>query len=179
MLLLIYGLTGLFAAGKGTVALMIAEEAGVPVFVLSDELRCSMRAQGIPITRGSLQEFVTRLRAEEGNAILAKRLALRLPGNAVVDGIRSPDEVREFREVFGENFKLVSVEAPFGMRFERARIRAREGEALTPEQFKESEGREAAGKSFGILECMRAADCVILNNGSREELCERVRSILH
>jgi dephospho-CoA kinase len=174
----IYGLTGLFAAGKGTVALMIADEAGAPVFVLSDALRCSMRAQGIPITRESLQAFITRLREEEGNAVLAKRLAPNLPGNAVVDGIRSPDEVREFRKVFGTKFKLVSVEAPLEMRFERAKVRAREGEALTLEQFKGSEEREAAGKSFGILDCMRVADCVILNNGSREELCERVRSIL-
>lgn len=175
---MIYGLTGLFASGKGTTALMISEETGSPLFVMSDELRRAMRAKGIKITRESLQEFVTRLRAEDGNCVLAKRLIPRLPKSAVVDGIRSPDEVRAFRDAFGENFKLVSVEAPVETRFERAKARSRESEALTIEDFKEGEALEATGKSFGIIECMRSADLVLLNDGSRVELRARVRSIL-
>ncbi|MFA4946083.1 MAG: AAA family ATPase [Candidatus Micrarchaeia archaeon] len=179
-MLLIYGLTGLPCAGKGTAAALIARETNAPVFVMSDELRAMLRERGIQPTRSALQSFVTGQRRLRGNAFLAEIIAGKIDSarDAVVDGLRSPEEAAVFRKAFPGNFLLVAVAAPLEKMFERSRVRGRENEPSEFAGFKKSVERETAGEGFGIAACAALADARLDNSGSREQLEERVRALI-
>ncbi len=176
---MILGLTGLNAAGKGEVA-RILREGGFESFSLSDELRDELRRNGVTETRQSLIEWGTRLRAEQGRDVLARRVSARFTQglNQVVDSIRNPDEVRYLRGQPG--FFLVRVEAPIEVRFARSMARAREGDTRDIAAFREAESRELASDDPAaqqLVQTFALADFVVVNDGTVEDLRERVKAV--
>ena len=176
---MILGLTGRNASGKGEVARFL-QQGGFEYFSCSDELREEMRRRGVVETRESLIEWGTRLRADEGADTLARRVAKRFtPGlNQVVDSIRHPAEVNHLRTFAG--FFLVRVEAPLEVRFERAKKRARAGDSMDLESFRQAEARELASgdpAAQQLLATFALADFEVVNDGSIEQLYERVRAV--
>ena len=176
---MIYGLTGLLGAGKGTVARIISREQRCRAWLMSDELRAMMRKRGLKTTRKGMQDFAVETRRVKGEGFVAELLAKKIRSrNAVVDGMRNTAEVRALRKRFGRRFRLLAVSAPLRVRFGRARKRSREAEARTLSAFRKSDRREAKSEGFGVRACMRAADYKIDNGGSLAALRKRVLSIL-
>ena len=178
----IIGTVGLPGSGKGEAA-AVAREAGIPVVTMGDVIREETRRRGLDPAEhhGSVAQA---LREEEGETAIADRCipAVReaaegQAGEAVVlvDGLRSMAEVERFQEAFGEDFLLVSVEAPFDLRAERLGDRGREQTDTDREKLREREERELG---FGMGAVMENADLVIENTDSLETFRGRVRTIL-
>ena len=172
----VYGLTGLPCSGKGALGKMLAEQLNAPLLVYGDILREELARRGKEATRENLQRLAIEWREKSGDAVLARELIKQIgSGPVVVDGFRSPAEVRAFREAFGNDFVLVFVDAPLELRFERAKARNRAGGPGSLQEFGAADEREARSERFGILACAKMADARVNNSGSLEELSEKAR----
>ncbi|MBW2964995.1 hypothetical protein KY363_06065, partial [Candidatus Woesearchaeota archaeon] len=101
----------------------------------------------------------------------------------VVDGLRDYDELFMFRQHEFENpdmrFILIGIDAPQELRYKRLRHRAREGDPRTFDDFKRIDDLEmkgSAGQEVG--KCMKMADYIVQNDGSAEELREKIKKIV-
>src|SRR5437868_6054479 len=123
---MLIGLTGRNASGKGEVAKYL-EKKSFYYYSLSDVIRDEIKKRGLAMTREVLIETGNDLRQTYGPAVLAQRILSRIEDdkNYVIDSIRNPHEVHALRNA--KNFKLVNVDAPLRLRFERLSARAREG----------------------------------------------------
>ena len=176
---MIVGLTGRNASGKGEAADYLKTK-GFAYFSLSDELREEAKERDIETTRESMIRLGNQLREEFGANYLARKINEKIDskGKFVVDSIRNPEEIRELRK--NKNFILVGVDAPVEVRFERAVERGRAGDAKTQEEFKELEQRENLKNKTGqqLDECLKAADKVIVNDSSLEELHKKIDKLI-
>ena len=179
---MIIGLTGTFAAGKGTVAEYLIGK-GIQYYSLSDELRLLLREKGISSTRDNLMKAGNTLRAKYGKGFLANLIVRRLRGspsvqNSVVDGIRNLGEIEAMREF--KDFSLVAVDAPVDIRYERAKQRGTERDPKSFSVFMVEQKREMAGKDTEqqIALCMKEADFKITNDGDYKKLYKQIDKIL-
>jgi dephospho-CoA kinase len=171
----VIGTVGLPGSGKGELA-EVAREAGIPVVTMGDIIREECRTRGLdPATDHG--QIAKALREEEGDdAIAARSLPVvedHLESNdvVVVDGLRSGVELDRFRDAFGDEFVLVSVEAPFETRVERLTDRGRDASDTDVEELKKRERREL---DFGMDDAMDRADLVVENTGTLEEYHETI-----
>ncbi len=175
----IVGLTGKFAAGKGTVAELLAQR-GFSYHSLSDVIREELKAREIAESRENLTEVGNSLRREHGPAALAIMIRDRLldGGDHIVDSIRNPAEVEVLKLLPG--FFLVGVDARRELRFERLLKRDRQGDPTTFEQFCALEDRETTSTdptTQQLAATWRAVDEVLNNDSGRDEL-ERALTLL-
>jgi dephospho-CoA kinase len=171
------GLTGPNAAGKGEAA-RVLRDSGLPVHSLSDVVREEARRLGRGVGRDALILTGQELRIAEGPGVLAERLLPRLEPDAVVDSIRHPEEVRVLRR--RPDFILVGIDAPIDVRWQRARLRGREGDAVELAAFRLQEERENADRpeSQQLRRTLALADRVMVNEGRLETLRAGVLRLL-
>src|SRR5215510_4627705 len=141
---MVIGLTGRNAAGKGEVAKYLQTKSFY-YYSLSDAIREELRARKMKVTGEALIEVGNELRQRFGPGVLADRILQHTQPdrNYVIDSIRNPAEVAVFRK--GKNFRLILVDAPVVVRFERTVARGRESDPTTFEAFVALDNREAAG----------------------------------
>lgn len=181
------GVTGLPAAGKGTVVEMVSDALlrhGVTVsyFSLSDELRELAIQRGETVQRPTLRRIAHEIRRAEGGGALAGLLAKKIdesgilerahPQLIIIDAIRNSGEVLYLRQKYGKRFLLVAVVAPLEALVERLSTRKRHDEALEtlnrPDMAESmirsemGEGEPAYGHD--IERCIDIADIVIDNS---------------
>ena len=176
----VIGTVGLPGSGKSEAA-AVAEELGVPVVTMGDVIRQECRDRGLdPATHHG--EIARTLREENGPSAVAERSLpvirekLKESDAVLVDGIRSDAEVDIFENAFGEDFLLVSIEAPFEARAERLDLRGRDaGADEGGESLAERDERELG---FGMGEAMERADLTIENDRTLEAFHERIRTLL-
>jgi dephospho-CoA kinase len=170
---------GLPGSGKGEAA-SVARDEGVPVVTMGDVVRDACRERGLDPSEHHGQ-VAKALREEEGlDAIAARTLPpvrehLAAHDTVLVDGVRSDVEVDRFVSAFGNDFVLVSIEAPFELRAERLLERARDDSDLDREAIREREQRE---RGFGMAAAMDRADVRIENTGSLAAFRQQVRRLL-
>lgn len=176
---MIIGLTGKNAAGKGEVAKFLIE-GGYQYYSLSDVLREEMKAKGITITRDNLIKFANEMRTAHGGSVLAERVLAKLDPekNYVVDSIRNPFEVEALRR--RKDFALLMVDSDPKIRFERIKARNREGDPQVYKEFLKIEAAEAGSNDPMTQQLNRTqemADAVVENNGTVDELHEQLRQV--
>jgi dephospho-CoA kinase len=171
------GLTGPNAAGKGEAAAFFVSR-GYAYRSLSDIIRADLAAAGLPPDRDHLIARGNELRREGGPDILARRLLEEVSGPTVIDSIRNPAEIERFRRESG--FRLLAVEAPASLRFERAVRRGRNESVSTLEEFvrKEAQEMSADPSAQQIHRCFEMADAVVSNDGDLEEFHRRLEAFL-
>ncbi len=172
------GLTGTNGAGKGEAALYF-ESKGYARHSLSDVLRDDLRSRGLEPSRDNLIRTGNELRERFGADILARRTTAKAAGRpAVIDSIRNLAEVAFFRNQSG--FILLAFDAPVDVRFRRVADRGRDESAGTLDEFRRKEDEERAGGATGqqLEACMAAADCLIVNDGTIEELHRKLEACL-
>lgn len=168
---------GLPGSGKGEAATQ-AEKLGIPVVTMGDVIRQACRDRGLDPAEhhGAVAQA---LREENGPGAIAEeslpqiRDALADHDVVLVDGVRSDVEVDRFEDAFGDDFLLVSIEAPQAVRKERLTERGRDN--LDGESLEERDERELG---FGMGEAMERADVRIENTESLEAFQERIREII-
>jgi len=146
------------------VAAHLADQ-GFAVHSLSDIVREAAAQRGLPPEREHLIRVGNLLRREGGHGVLAARLLARLGRRDVVDSIRHPEEVAVLRSL--PRFVLVGVTAPLETRFRRSLARARPGDPLSLEAFRQREEQEnSADPGSQQLEAtFRLADRIVENGG--------------
>src|SRR5215467_1657353 len=176
---MLIGLTGRNAAGKGEVARYLQRKSFY-YYSLSDAIRDEIRSRGDEPTRERLIIVGNELRQRYGAKILAERILARIEDDKhyVIDSIRNPAEVEAFRAA--KYFKLIRIEAPAEVRFERILSRQRESDPKTLEEFIALENREAEGDdtSQNLVKVELMADYSLTNDASLEQLYPQIDQLL-
>lgn len=176
---MVLGVVGTFASGKDTVAEYLATK-GFRHISTANTIRAMMQTQGLSLDRDTITRFATETRAREGNAYFTKQSMVGVTDEAVFADMRHPDEIDSLRQRYGNNFLLVSVDAPIELRYQRACSRGRVGDGETLEDFRAKEDREMSGRlgSHYLKEVIRQADIRIQNDGTLAELHAKVDRII-
>jgi len=138
---LIFGVTGLKAAGKDELTRYLSEKYGFFIRSCGDEIRDQLKKSGIEKPTVDQQiELGNRGRHESGDvAYWAKRVMLTCKGESCrlvgVNGLRHPLEVDGMTAMVGSRLVVVGVVAPTPLRAQRLISRGRIGDPQTIEQF--------------------------------------------
>jgi len=174
----VIGVTGMPGAGKDVVR-EVFRELGFPIVTMGDEVRAEAERKGLPPTPENLGKTMLKLRAEEGQGVLAKRCLPKIEALTskivVVDGIRSLDEVAEYKKEHPD-LKIIAVHASPETRFERLVRRNRSDD---PEDWKVFNERDQRELSVGLGNVIAAADIMVVNEGKKEAFKQKLRKILN
>jgi len=174
---IVVGVTGMPGAGKATVKQMV-QKIGYSVVVMGDEVREETKRRKLKPTPENIGMVMLKLREEEGPYVVAKRCIPKIEkaeGKVViVDGIRSPREVEEFKRQF-PNFILIAIHASPKTRFQRLFMRKRSDDPKGWKTFMERDLREL---SVGLGNAIATADYMIVNEGTKAQLKRKVREVL-
>jgi dephospho-CoA kinase len=178
---IIIGFTGTNCAGKGTVAEYLKKKSFV-YFSLSDIIREEAIKKGMDHSRESLVKVGNELREKYGASVLgmltAKKIIASKEIKFIVDSIRNPSEIEELRKLFG--FYLIAVDADVSLRYERSKIRGRNENSTSVEEFIAQENKEKSSDAKGqqLHNCIAMADFLIENNTGFEELYLKIDDVL-
>ena len=176
---MIIGLTGGFASGTSEAAAYLKQKYGFAILVFSDVLRQEAKKRHIEPTRENLQQLGIKLREESGDdAIIALKLITLIKGNAAVDGVRNPSEIKALRRA--ADFFLIGIEASPIVRFRRLAMRARGGDPLSYEEFLTLDTKELDGDvaAFAIRKCLTMTDATIRNESPLEQFFKAIDDAL-
>jgi dCMP deaminase len=176
---MLIGLTGRNAAGKGEVAGYLRQKSFY-YYSLSDVIRDEIRSRGDAPTRERLIVVGNELRQKYGANVLAERTLAKIEDDKhyIIDSIRNPAEVEAFRAA--KHFKLIRVDSPAEVRFQRIVNRHRESDPKTWEEFTALENREAEGDdtSQNLVKVELMADCALINDAGLEKLYRQIDELL-
>jgi len=154
----------------------IVKEMGIPVIVMGDVVREEARIRGIEPTPKNLGKLMIELREKMGANVIAKRCVDKIKELnskiVLVEGVRSLEEVEEFRKV--GDVKIVAVHSSPKTRYERLSRRGRSDDPKSWEEFRERDLREL---DVGIGRVISLADEIIINEGTLEDLKENTLKV--
>ncbi len=169
---------GMPGSGKSE-ASIVARSMNIPVVSMGDVVREEAAKRGLPPTDENIGGIGTTLRKNEGMDAISKRCVPKIraqEGNVVViDGTRNIEEVNYFKKQVRIDFKLVAINAPFDLRFERVKKRARSDDMTGVEELKRRDERE---KGWGLDKAIELADITFNNTSSLKEFQEEIRNLL-
>lgn len=174
---IVIGIAGMPGSGKATAEKALREK-GYPVIVMGDEVRGEAERRKLEATPENLGRVMLEIRAEEGPAVLAKRCTPKIKAAnsdvVVVDGIRSPQELDEYKKEF-QDLILIAIHASPKTRFKRLLFRRRSDDPKDWEAFTARDKREL---SVGLGEVIATSDYMIVNEGRKSHLMSALDRIL-
>jgi dephospho-CoA kinase len=174
---LVVGLAGMPGAGK-SVVVKVAKESGYGVVVMGDIVREEAKRKYVKPSPENLGKIMLELRRREGNSVIAKRCIPKIEKTeehkVVVDGIRSLNEVEEFKRHFPK-FSLIAIQASPETRFKRLYRRHRSDDPASWKIFVERDRREL---SVGLGEAMAAAEYAVMNEEELIVVKEKIKEVL-
>lgn len=174
---LVAGLAGMPGSGK-SVVVKVAKERGYSIVVMGDAIREEAERRRMKPNPENIGKIMLELRQKEGPAVIAKRCMPKInqatQDKVVIDGIRSLDEVEEFKRIFPK-FSLIAVHSSPETRFKRLHRRRRSDDPENWGIFYERDVREL---SVGLGNVIAMAEHIIVNEGELEALKEKTREIL-
>ncbi len=169
---------GMPASGKSE-ASAIAKKLGITVVNMGDVVREETARRGLPPSDENIGGTGSALRKEEGMDIIARRCVPKIrkikAQVVIVDGTRNLEEIEYFKKEFGSDFKLIAIHAPFELRFERIRKRARPDDMKSIEELRQRDERE---KGWGLEQAIGKADIIIENLNDIARFQNKVEEIL-
>lgn len=174
---LVIGLVGMPGAGK-SVVVRVAKERDYSVIIMGDVVREELERRGLKSNPENTGKIMLELRQKEGSAVISKRCIPEIKhafrDKVIVDGIRSLDEVEEFKKHLPK-FQLIAVHSSPETRFKRLHCRRRSDDPEDWEIFHERDRREL---SVGLGNALAMAEYIIVNEGELEALKERIKEAL-
>ncbi len=173
----VIGVVGLPASGKGEFS-KIAVAMGIPVVVMGDVIRNTVKKAGLEPTDANLGAIANKLRTERGMDAIAHLCIAAIEEQhsplVVVDGIRGDAEVRVFRKNFPA-FVLIGIDSSFETRVKRLGSRGRSDDIGSADALRARDARECR---WGLKKALTHADIHITNDEGLETYAERVRTLL-
>ncbi len=180
----VIGLTGTMGSGKEVVKDFIKKRYDCYYVTLSDIIKGELEKRKGTFNRTTLQDMGNEMRKKYGNHILAM-LAVSYLGKdkqaIVIDGIRNTAEIEFLKKKYGGDFKLLAVDAPREMRFQRVVERGKDDPSAWEEFVKADDRDQGVGEDkagLHVKDCLGMADYLIVNDGSLEDLERKVNEIL-
>lgn len=173
-------IAGMPGSGKSVVS-EAAVGLSLPVYSCGDVIREEALKAGLALTHENLSKLMVEVRAKGGPAAVVKRLIPKLLKEsskvAVVEGVRSVDEVDELKKHFGE-VKVLGVHASPKVRFERLRARMRGDD---PKTYLEFASRDREELELGLGNVLALADKMLINEKGiddfRSEAAEALKEL--
>ncbi len=169
----VVGVAGMPGAGKAIVR-EVVQKMGYPVMIMGDVIREEAKRMNLDPTAENLSQIMLKLREEDGPEAVAKRCISKIMETRekliVIDGVRSLDEVNEFKRHF-PNFTLIAIHSSPRTRHQRLIQRERVDDPKTCRSFVERDLREL---SVGLGDVIATADHMIVNEGTKERLMGKV-----
>lgn len=183
---MILGISGTLSSGKNSLAEYLEQKFGLMHISTADMIREIAQAQHGSIERPILYQTANDLRKTYGSAVLVERAidryhnSIRNYAGVIVSDLRSTGEANKIKELGG---KVVFVDAPIELRYERMKARQRDGESLVSfEEFKQNEQKElTSGMSdsdFNLTKIGEMADVKLQNAGTPEEFYDTAEKAL-
>ncbi len=179
MVLVVVGLQG---SGKTAVANMLRKR-GFNVIEIGDIWRELVKKAGIPMEdTKATREFTMQLREKEGKDVYARYACERIKNSkkVVIMGVRSTYEMDYIKDNL-KDVKVLALEAPLQVRFERMRDRGKPEDPKNMEEFIWLEERNNRGfmadkkeEEHGLLVLIKNADYIVQNTGSMTKLEEEL-----
>ena len=176
---MLVGITGTKGAGKGELSKLL-QERGFELFSMGDLVRKEAKERGIELTKENLQKLGMLLSKEEGQNFVVRRIISKVEKdkNYVIEGFRFVEDIIPFKK--RKDFSLIGITATLEVRWKRVESRKRADDNIVSfEEFKKYDAIENTSiKGQNVMECLKMADFRIVNDGSLEELDEKLTSIL-
>jgi len=176
----IVGAVGQIGSGKDTLIRHISKEFSIPTISIGDIAREIAGNEGLPATRENLQKITEKRFEEFGRTYFIeetiKRMERMKTDRILITGIRAPTDATILRRSFRDDFVLICITASKITRFQRLLKRA---EPRDPKAWKELlEQDRTEERIFQIRKTCRLADYRLSNNGTAEELFQKVDRIM-
>jgi dephospho-CoA kinase len=174
---LIIGVAGMPGSGKSLIV-KVAKENGYDTVMMGDVVREEVGRRSLEPNPENIGKIMLELRYKEGKAVIAKRCVHRIEETkkrkVIVDGIRSLDEVEEFRSHFSK-FSLIAICSSPEARFQRLFRRRRSDDVKGWDAFHERDMREL---SVGIGNAIAMAEYTVVNEEGLGIVKNRIRYLL-
>jgi dephospho-CoA kinase len=146
--------------------LSAAGTLGIPFARMGDVVREFYSTSSDREVGTGVGEFASAERKRFGKNIWAKRTIEKMSGGTfIIDGCRSMDEVRSFRELSGD-VVIIGIHTPPKIRYERLIARGREDAPKNMEEFNERDSREI---TWGLAEVIALSDIILINASGLDE----------
>ena len=171
----IIAFAGMPFSGKSE-AVKIAKEKNIPVIRIGDIVWEETKKQGFKINDKNVGTIANNMRKKYGMDIWAKKTIDKIKkikdmNILVIDGIRNIEEIKTFKKKLGEDFLVIGLQVSDKIRYQRAIKRNRKDDSKDLAKIKERDNREI---SWGLNKVITSADVIISNEGSLEELNNKI-----
>ncbi|MFB6217414.1 MAG: AAA family ATPase [Candidatus Aenigmatarchaeota archaeon] len=177
----IVGITGPMGSGKDTVSEYLDDVYDFRELSYGDIVRDIADEEGVEPTRENLQKISKRYRESYGMEYFAQRMVEKMDElgrkKYVLSGIRRIEDFKPIKKRYGENFKLLLIDAKPKIRFKRLKKRGLGRDPDSFEKFKEQD--ETEFERYDMEETFKEADYTIHNNGSLDELKKKVDAFVN
>ncbi|MCL2333864.1 MAG: AAA family ATPase [Candidatus Methanoplasma sp.] len=156
-------IAGMPGAGKEEL-LSVARSLGIHYARMGDAVREFYSRS--PNKGMSIGEFASSEREKFGITIWAKRTIEKMNGDMfLIDGCRSMEEVRSFRELGGD-VVIIGIYSSPDQRYKRLINRGRDDAPRNIDEFNQRDSREI---SWGLAEVLALSDIMLVNSSSLED----------
>lgn len=176
---IVFGIIGMPASGKGTIAEYLEKSYGAPKLRFSDALSTILERLDLERTRDNQIKLSEVLREVCGQDALSRAIQIGIGKSTsniiVVDGVRRESDITTLKEV--ATFHLLGVNAEPRTRYERSKLREEKtNEAnLSFEEFQKLDQRST---ELTTRELMKNAEIIFNNDGTFERLFTQVDEYL-
>ena len=166
--------TGMPGAGKEEF-LLAASDSGIPFLRMGDIVREYHAKRSEEDKDLSVGQLANLDRQRYGFDIWAKRALEKMYGDIfMIDGCRSMDEVRAYRNIT-DDVQIVGIFASPATRYDRLVKRGRDD---APKDIEEFHARDSRELGWGLGETMALADHMIINESSLDDFKRDVRALM-
>jgi dephospho-CoA kinase len=174
----IIAFTGMPFSGKSE-AVKIAKEQKIPVIRMGDMVWEETKKQNLELNDKNVGTIANNMRKKYGMDIWAKKTIEKIKqikntNILVIDGVRNLEEVETLKKKLGDDFLLVAIQVSDKLRYKRAMNRNRKDDSKDLAKIKERDNREI---SWGLDTVIASADMIISNEGSLEELHNKIKQV--
>ena len=181
---ILLGVTGTNGAGKGVFVAYLKERYGASHYSVRNYLVQSLKEKGLPTDRPAMRALANSIRNNEHGAFIIESLCKQAqddPGIVIIESIRNPMEI-DFLKRWNAKSKLVAIDAPQELRYQRAIERSSSTDAIDFETFQAQEASEWTNddpKAQQVGVCMQRADFTLMNAGGLRDFQQEIDDWLY
>lgn len=181
---ILLGVTGTNGAGKGVFVAYLKEQYGASHYSVRNYLVQSLQKQGLARDRPAMRALANSIRNNQHGAYIIEALckqAQQDPGIVIIESIRNPMEI-DFLKQWNTKSKLVAIDAPQELRYQRAMDRSSSTDAIDFKTFQAQEAREWINdnpKAQQVGACMQLADVTLMNAGGLRDFQQEIDAWLY